>query len=556
MKRLILGSPCPCTIFLLIHCTISLCIWFLYTENLSGATVDFEYFAIDNLGQYGKEAYLQITRNDIVDIESKYSIYHYNAWISERIPLQRTLKDYRAPECRNIIYTSEGNITVSIIIAHQMEHPHTLLRTIYSIIAQTSSDLLNEIILVHDGVADWDLSWYISQKLSMVTQLEIESPIGIIHARLRGAKIATGDVLVFLNSHMEVTKGWLPPLLEPILWDKKRVTQPIMDTISGDSFAYHKLEEPEQMAFDWQLERIWIPLDKITRHTLPKPFPSSQLDGRVFAIHRKWFWRLGGWDEGLKDYGGDALELSLKTWQCGGHILTVPCSRVGIIYNRDEIEAQMAPNKNLKLQVKKNFKRVVDVWFDEFKINFYLNNPRLSNLSTESLKEQRERRYKLKCKSFGWYRSQVAPHYRNHYLNAETINYAVGKITSFQAPDYCLTIKAGFPNMRRCNSSKFEDWTWTSRCQLKLGPMCLGVDPKNNIIVSKCTKKIPDIPWHYNYQQRSFVTQGNKCLQINMSTGLILRPCDSDKVEQRWMYTGIKDFKLDQALNICLNIKK
>jgi len=255
--------------------------------------------------------------------------------------------------CVNITYSSEKRVTVSIITAYQLEHPHTLLRTIYSVIEQTSSYVDTEIILVHDGFADRDVFAYISQKLPVVIQLEVGELNGPIHARLTGARIAAGDILVFLNAHMEVTRGWLPPLLEPILLHNHTVTEPIMDVISRETFAYQKLTEPEQLAFNWQLEHIVIPLDQISWNNFPKPYATSQLEGRAFAIDRNWFWHLGGWDEGLQDNGGDVLELSLKVWQCGGSILTVPCSRVGVIYKRDEIEAQKAPNKNPSLQVRK-----------------------------------------------------------------------------------------------------------------------------------------------------------------------------------------------------------
>lgn len=60
-----------------------------------------------------------------------------------------------------------------------------------------------------------------------------------IHAYIKqGAREATGDVVTFLDAHIEVNDGWAEPLLQRIKEDRRHVVMPIIDSIDPDTFAY------------------------------------------------------------------------------------------------------------------------------------------------------------------------------------------------------------------------------------------------------------------------------------------------------------------------------
>jgi polypeptide N-acetylgalactosaminyltransferase len=91
-------------------------------------------------------------------------------------------------------------------------------RTLHSIHNRSPRELLDEIILVNDASTKEELHEPLENYLSQhfegkVKLVKTKERVGLIVARLTGAKVAKSEVLVFLDSHMEVNVNWLPPLL-------------------------------------------------------------------------------------------------------------------------------------------------------------------------------------------------------------------------------------------------------------------------------------------------------------------------------------------------------
>ncbi|KAL1438168.1 hypothetical protein MTO96_048257 [Rhipicephalus appendiculatus] len=79
--------------------------------------------------------------------------------------------------------------------------------------------------------------------------------------------------------------------------------------------------------------------------------------GGLFAICRRYLWKLGVYDVGLNVRGGEQYELYFKIWQCGGTMMDAPCSRVGHIYRK----FALFPNPGLGDFVGRNYHRVAEM---------------------------------------------------------------------------------------------------------------------------------------------------------------------------------------------------
>lgn len=90
-----------------------------------------------------------------------------------------------------------------------------------------------------------------------------EDRVGLIKARLLGAKVAKGKVLTFLDAHCECTEGWLPPLLERIRINSRSIASPVIDIINDDTFQYIRSFELHQGGFNWEMHFRWFSLPSV-----------------------------------------------------------------------------------------------------------------------------------------------------------------------------------------------------------------------------------------------------------------------------------------------------
>lgn len=342
------------------------------------------------------------------DKERAYSEYGFNQFISDKISLDRTLKDTRHSACKERKYP-KNLPKASVVIVFHNEGWSTLLRTVHSVLNRSPPEMLEEIVMVDD----FSNKEFLKQKLDDYTKelgkikiVRTKERVGLIKARSIGAINAVGDIVLFLDAHCEANVGWLPPLLERIALDRRTAVCPTIDFIDHNTFEYKPMDPYIRGTFNWRFDYKERPVraeDMKKRKDPTQEVKSPVMAGGLFAINREFFHELGLYDPGMFIWGGEQYELSFKLWQCGGQLENIPCSRVGHVYRHHVPYSYPKADATLV-----NFKRVAEVWMDEYKEWLYDKKPELKNVDPGDISDRVALRKKLKCKSFKWYMENVA----------------------------------------------------------------------------------------------------------------------------------------------------
>ncbi|CAH2234468.1 jg1611 [Pararge aegeria aegeria] len=299
----------------------------------------------------------------------------FNQYASDLISIKRKLPDPRDEWCKQPGRYLEDLPQTSVVICFHNEAWSVLLRTVHSVIDRSPPHLIKEIILVDDFSDMPHLMQQLDDYMSSLPKVRIVRATrreGLIRARLLGARYVTAPVLTYLDSHCECTEGWLEPLLDRIARNKTTVVCPVIDVIDDNTLEYHYRDSSSVNVggFDWNLQFNWhpVPANERARHKhTAEPVWSPTMAGGLFAIDKEFFERLGTYDSGFDIWGGENLELSFKSWMCGGTLEIVPCSHVGHIF-RKRSPYKWRTGVNV---LKKNSVRLAEVWLDDYAKYYY-----------------------------------------------------------------------------------------------------------------------------------------------------------------------------------------
>ena len=482
----------------------------------------------------------------------EFDRFFINVSRSHDISLHRFIPDTRPYECRKINITSSALPTVSVVIPMHNEPWSTLLRTVHSVLSRSPPRLLHEIIIIDDKSSleflQSPLENYL-YKFKKVKVIRSVERLGTMKSRVWGAEKAEGQVLVYLDSHTEVNEGWLEPLVWEIYKDTRTIVQPAIDVIDPLTFEYKKYMENMRGEFKWTLGFTFSPVPQyeLLKRSPSDPIAAPAIIGCCFAVDKTYFLDIGGLDVDMKTWGAEDVELSLRTWMCGGKIKILECSRVGHIFKIGH------PFKMTYEDLLYNEKRIADLWLGDYRKYFYaVHQKRVSpNENAGDYSRIREIQQKLQCKGFSWYLENVFPELE--IFPNTSIKF--GKMKN-KASSFCVGLVDKFApspfEMVDCWGPVSPNVALTKEGKLKVKNKCVSVR-EMYLVLDVCTESDENQQWSVNDKQQIVWRDGRSCAMHvsdpDPSTGyrqtVMLMPCAQKQQLESftvWTFTYDVDF--------------
>ncbi|XP_064826453.1 polypeptide N-acetylgalactosaminyltransferase 9 [Oncorhynchus masou masou] len=506
------------------------------------------------LGQGGAAATLGDDSH--VDGEGKYEEYGYNAQLSDRISLDRSIPDYRPKKCKQLSYP-EDLPQISVVFIFVNEALSVILRSVHSVVNHTPAHLLKEIILVDDNSDSVELKFNLDQYVNkrypgLVKIVRNSKREGLIRARIHGWNAATAPVVGFFDAHVEFNTAWAEPILTRVKEDHTRIILPAIDNIKFNTFEVQQYANAAH-GYNWGLWCMYIipPQEWLDKGDETAPIRTPAMIGCSFVVDREYFGQIGLLDPGMEVYGGENIELGMRVWQCGGSMEVLPCARVA------HIERTKKPyNNDIDYYAKRNALRAAEVWMDEYKSHVYMawnipmNNP---GVDYGDVSERVALRKRLQCRSFRWYLENVYPEMR---IYNNTITY--GEVRNSKASGYCLDQGSEDDDkaiLYPCHGMSSQLARYSTEGLLQLGPLgsttflpntkCLIDDGRGRTpSLKKCdsVSRVSQRLWDFTQNGPIISRDTGRCLEVEMSKDanfglrLVVQRCSGQKwVIRNWI---------------------
>lgn len=172
----------------------------------------------------------------------------------------------------------------------------------------------SSLIVVDDGSKDASLD-VLRQEFPNVKVIVHQQNKGFADAVHTGVKAATTDLVFILNSDVQLTKDFFPPLVgyfedantfsvNPLIYDEN-------GEVKRHSWNYRQFRKGSISLLKWSLEEA----QQIT--SVGKRCPTMYGHGGSMLVRKSMFDALGGFDPIFKPYYGEDSDIGIRAWRRG-----------------------------------------------------------------------------------------------------------------------------------------------------------------------------------------------------------------------------------------------
>ncbi len=188
---------------------------------------------------------------------------------------------------------------VSVVIPSRGRRETRVAFTLEALEAQTLAPDRFEVVIVRDP--DSGLPTAIPPKGLTVRQLTAERPSGPAHKRNLGWRAAAGHLVAFTDDDCRPAPGWLEALLSAAGGREDAIVQG------------RTLPDPDELHLLWGLSRsVTVEGESDHYETCNIAYPRALVE------------RVGGFDEGFGDVGGEDVDIALRAQQAGAKRVYAP----------------------------------------------------------------------------------------------------------------------------------------------------------------------------------------------------------------------------------------
>ena len=223
---------------------------------------------------------------------------------------------------------------------------------------------------------------------------------GLIWGRNHGTEIAKSDMIISIDPHCSVTKGWMAPMMNRLSQDYNCVVAPKTWQLNPETWTTgNRRNVGRATNWKWNLEFRWN--NKAGGKITPA------VCGHCFAFTKAWWEESGRFDNEMRTWGGENIEFTLRTWLFGGSVELVNC----FVSHWFKKKFQYTfPDGHLRF----NKCRVAEVWFDGYVNKFYdaIKQTR-GSIDFGDIRDRLRIKAKKQVRSMDWFIDNIQPHLRD-----------------------------------------------------------------------------------------------------------------------------------------------